>query len=151
MIGMSSNELTMGAQIASIILVGVLIWQVTILKQQISRSEKATKLAHWPYLSPRYEMIPGGGPVVLIFENVGEGSAINIHLELSDADSNKKLRPFVVFALKPNEPRPAGIDLLENKRIKIKGTYENTLGDTLKIDTIFDYPKKKLEDNEEKI
>jgi len=137
------------SSLATIILVGVLIWQVIILRKQISNSEETTRLAHGPMIYPRYQGVATYGPY-LWFENIGTGSAVEVHITLSDPDTGKELEKFDVFALKPDELRSTRISLMKQNKVKIKGTYQNILRKKFEIDTIFDYQKRKTEDSSNK-
>ena len=143
-ITISTEEIGAIADVVGIIVVGILIWQFILLKKQISHTEKTTKLAHWPLIYPRIIFVPQVGPY-LAFDNIGNGSAKEVHISLWDAETDKELPKFDVLALKPDETRNAKVDFLKHKKVKIKGTYLNAIGDKEKIDLIFAFGVRNID------
>lgn len=138
------TEVGFWAQIASILLVAILIWQVILLHKQIKISNNTTKLAHWPSIVSRIGSI--GQVPVLQLENIGTGSAREVHLRVTNADNENQLEVIDMFAFKPNEVRQTVIDLTKTPRVRIKGTYENIIHDVEKVNVDFDYNERRAQE-----
>ena len=110
--------------------IGVLIWQVWEFRKQ-------NRLAYNPFITPRVGML-GQIPILQLW-NVGNGSAINIELELSDEDSNESLEHVRMFAFKKEEVRDTNVSFSDHSRIRIKGSYQNIGKDKISINLVADY------------
>ncbi len=138
------------ANTASIILVGILIWQVIILKRQVSHSEKTTKIAYGPFISPRSMTIPQTG-IYLGFSNIGSGSAKNIHFNIYDPETDVDLPPFDMFAMRPSmdEDRNSQADVLKHPVVVIEGTFENVIDELKTIHVIYHHRTRTTENLQE--
>lgn len=141
------NNYIFGSVIASIALVGVLIWQSKLLKRQISHAERTSTIAYEPFISPRSMIVPSVG-ARLGFSNIGAGSAKDIHIHLSDAQTGTDLVVFDLFAMRPNmeEDRPTNVDTIRNPEILIQGTYQNVIDETKTIYAIY-YARTRTTEN----
>jgi len=143
------SDVQFWANIGSIILVVVLIWQVIVLKQQISNSEKTTKIAYGPFISARTMHRETIGNFVG-FSNIGSGSAKNIHLNIYDPETDEDF-PFDMFAMRPieNEDRPTTVNVLDHRVVVIEGTYENVIGELKTLHVIYNDDTRDSENLEE--
>jgi len=132
-------------QVGTLFIACVALATVYYLKKQVKQSEKSIKLAHWPLIYPRI-MYTGSFVPMLGFENIGTGSAKEVHLTLKDDDTDEEFEGFHKLAMKHDEPFRTRIELSKHKKVKIKGSYQNILGDEELIEQVFDYEKRKAEE-----
>lgn len=108
-----------------------LVWQVVELRRQSS-------IAYNPLMSVRFETI-NEIPCVRV-ENVGHGTAVNVDLEILDADNHELIRPFTAFALQKGGGRTTDISFRDHPRILMRGTYRNVRrGLITERDVLFDF------------
>jgi len=128
-------DIVLWSSLATIILVLVLIWQVAEMRSQ-------TKLAYNPLITIRFtrnyhvDRIPQ-----VMIENVGHGTAVDIDIKLTNADTNVGLYNYKAFAIKKDEFYVTEISFNENPRVRAKGSYTNIRKNKIKIDKIFDFEK----------
>lgn len=122
-----------GTLAATAVLAVSTLWQTVTSRQLI-------KLSHLPYLTPRFVM--ESGIVRLLIVNIGNGNAVDVHLEIHD-DKGVKLVSIDRFALTSGEVAHTGIDLGKNKKVKITGTYLDLNDKERKVDQDYEYPPKK--------
>lgn len=121
---------------ATVILAIIIFFQIRSMQRQV-------KLAYLPSLTPRYTINQNDPtyPVYLLISNVGQGSAVDIKLIITNLKDNQST-PFSRYAIQPTEERDTPIQLIANSLWKITGSYLDTTGKKHEVDIEFEYPPK---------
>lgn len=134
--------------VATLGMVGVLIWQTRILAKQ-------SRLSFGPAIYPRFIMIDKSKHIHLF--NVGKGNAVDIHLQFKDANGNsigKQIESYVLINMETKTDNPklgqayseyidTGIIFSEETfRFKVEGWYRDTNGDKINATREYEYPPK---------
>ncbi len=122
--------------------IGTVFLAIIIFRQNISMRHQIG-LAYLPSIAPRYTIIEEDPafPVYLLIANVGQGSAIDIKLIITNT-REKQSTPFNIYALMPREERQTSVQLFANSLWKITGSYIDTTGSKHEVHIEFEYPPK---------
>ena len=124
--------LTSIAQIATIILVLVLVYQAIQLKQQ-------NVLAYNPLIVARIGLNNNQQHVIQI-SNVGHGTAVDVDLSILDANDHSLIRQFRAFAFERGAYRNTEFLFQDHPQILLRGSYRNVRRDVInERDRLFDY------------
>ncbi len=123
------------ASLATVVIVGVLLWQTSELK-------KTSELSHSPRIVPRQRQDTDSESVgVYHIQNVGTASAINIDITLKTENDKQRIRiialaPMKDFSVKSQVNKDQLVPLIACKKgdtISIDGSYENIRHDKKEI------------------
>ncbi len=120
--------------------ISAIILAITILIQN-TLTQREWKIAYLPSLVPRYSNPDEHYISYLLISNVGQGSAVDVKLTITDLENNKS-DPFSRYAIQPKEERTTSIPLRDKSNWRITGTYLDTAGKKHNVEIEFEYPPK---------
>lgn len=109
---------------------------VMFLFLQVREMRRTNRLAYEPFIVPRFRV--HGGRRILIFANIGSGSAHDVRINLLDANNDQEIGRFSRLALAKGEERDSQVAFDQFPRIRTQGTYRNIINEEKTIDTIAD-------------
>jgi len=131
--------------IANIALVGVLLWQVSLIKKQLIHSEKTSKIAYEPFLAPRFVEQKNSNNSYTYLENIGNGSARDIHLKIIDEKTGNEIASVNRYAFRVKESTIPLFISNDYPLFRIKGYYRNVIRDKIFENQVYKFPPEEVD------